>query len=136
MLKREFHGMIVDRFGQKRLLLFTIFFMCMLENAIEAVFNHKAFKQTVRSSSGYITVGYARKSISNDSMEKRTNLLQKMINNLHNHDLCEKVYVSPVCSADSELATREQRRSSTATTIMEQLRFHDGDMQGKGKWGS
>ncbi|KAG0166085.1 hypothetical protein DFQ28_000675 [Apophysomyces sp. BC1034] len=99
------------------------------ENAIETVFNRHAFKQTVRNSPGWTTIGYARKSVSNESTKKRTALLQTMIENLHINDLCEKVYVSPMCSVNSELMIRDYHRSATTTTVLQQLRFQDGDMQ-------
>ncbi|KAI8331391.1 hypothetical protein BC941DRAFT_403846 [Chlamydoabsidia padenii] len=99
------------------------------ENEIETVFNRLAFKQTVRNIPGWTTIGYARKSISNESTKKRTALLQTMIENLHINDLCEKVYVSPMCSANSELMRRDYHRTASTTTVLQQLRFHDGDMQ-------
>ncbi|KAL7324969.1 hypothetical protein PS15p_210080 [Mucor circinelloides] len=52
-----------------------------------------------------------------------------MVNNLHINDLCEKVYVSPICRANSDLLARDESPTATVQSILDQLRFQNGDMQ-------
>ncbi|KAG0936640.1 hypothetical protein G6F29_009002 [Rhizopus arrhizus] len=47
----------------------------------------------------------------------------------HVNDLCEKVFVSPICRASSDLLTRDISPTATAQSISKQLRFQNGDMQ-------
>ncbi|ORX45310.1 hypothetical protein DM01DRAFT_247329, partial [Hesseltinella vesiculosa] len=56
---------------------------------------------------GWITIGYARKSKTNETQEKRSKLLQKMVNTLHTKDVCEHVYASAYSEASSNLKTRD-----------------------------
>lgn len=86
----------------------------------------------MRNSTGWITVGYALKSRSNEKLQTRAVLLQKMVKNLRVKDLCEKVYVSPVCAADSPLLKRDSVPTASAMIIMDKLRHKDGDLQGTG----
>jgi hypothetical protein len=91
------------------------------------------FHQMTRQITGWITIGYCRKSPSKETSQKRLELLQEMLNSLHVNNLCEKVFVSPICRADSDLLTRDISLTATAQSISKQLRFQNGDMQGKKK---
>ncbi|ORX57060.1 hypothetical protein DM01DRAFT_317890 [Hesseltinella vesiculosa] len=99
------------------------------DNALQIVFNHRSYQQTVRSSTNWITIGYARKSKSNEPFKTRVALLQKMVKNLHVKSLCEKVFVSPVCTADSPLLKRDLVLTATAVDAVNELRHNDGDFQ-------
>lgn len=69
--------------------LFVCALVCIiLENAID-----NAFKKIAHYSFGWSTIEYRRKSISNESVEKRATLLQTIIINSLANDLCEKVYI-------------------------------------------
>lgn len=77
-----------------------------------------------------MTIGYARKSSSGESTESRTRLLQDMVNILHSKDLCQGVYILPLCNADSPLTRRDKENSDFTKEIMGNLRFVKGDFQG------
>ncbi|KAL0091257.1 hypothetical protein F4703DRAFT_1732381, partial [Phycomyces blakesleeanus] len=98
-------------------------------DAMDRTFNRRTFRQMTRQLTGWITVGYCRKSPSKETPQKRLELLQKMVNSLHVNDLCEKVFVSPICRASSDLLTRDISPTATAQSILKQLRFQNGDMQ-------
>lgn len=87
-----------------------------------------------RELTGWVTVGYCRKSISNEPQQKRVELLQKMIINLSENDLCEKVFVLPICSASSNVMMRDTSTTIVNAGVLKKLRFCDGDMQGKKKF--
>ncbi|KAG1445388.1 hypothetical protein G6F56_009933 [Rhizopus delemar] len=98
-------------------------------DAMDRTLNRKTFRQMTRQITGWITAGYCRKSPSKETPQKRLELLQKMVNSLHVNDLCEKVFVSPICRASSDLLTRDISPTTTAQSILKQLRFQNGDMQ-------
>lgn len=75
----------------------------------------------MRNSTGWVTVDYARKSRSNEKLETRVVLLEKMVKNLRVKDLCEKVYVPPVCAADSPLLQRGLVPTSSGMAITEKI---------------
>jgi hypothetical protein len=43
--------------------------------------------------------------------------------------LCEKVYVSPICSASSSLLERDF--SNNTATLLDKIKYKDGHFQGK-----
>ncbi|CAO3650831.1 unnamed protein product [Mucor fragilis] len=93
------------------------------------IFNRKSFRESIRLSTNWITIGYCRKSPSKENQERRLQLLQKMVYNLQVNDLCEKVFVSPVRKVDLDLFTRDKSTTITTNSLIEKLRFQDGDFQ-------
>ncbi|KAG1172622.1 hypothetical protein G6F70_006439 [Rhizopus microsporus] len=88
---------------RRRELVLTLTSLNNIDDAMGRTFNRKTFRQMTRQLTGWITVGYCRKSPSKETPQKRLELLQKMVNSLHLNDLCEKVFVSPICRASSDL---------------------------------
>ncbi|KAI8388294.1 uncharacterized protein BYT42DRAFT_491594 [Radiomyces spectabilis] len=56
---------------------------------------------------GIEVIGYARKSVGDESGEKRLQLVQAMVNNLISRSLADKVYVSISSHASAPLASRD-----------------------------
>ncbi|KAI8990973.1 hypothetical protein BDF20DRAFT_812786 [Mycotypha africana] len=73
----------------------------------------------------YATIGYARKSHSNESQSVRLRLLESMTAILVDPCRCSKIYVSPICAANSPLQERDLKRS----TLIKEIRNAHGDMQ-------
>lgn len=101
-----------------------------LGDALNKVFNTLSYRKKVRETSGnWLTVGYCRKSKCNVSQEQRVKLIQRMVEILKVKCLCEKVYVSPICSASSLLLERDF--SNNTATVMDKIKYKDGHFQGK-----
>ncbi|KAI9258574.1 hypothetical protein EDC94DRAFT_660721 [Helicostylum pulchrum] len=98
-------------------------------DALEKLYNRTSFITTVKKTKGFITVGYFRKSPSNELAEIRIELLQKKINSLRLNDLCEKVFVSPTCISGSTLSKKDRVPTKKSKKVTRQFRFFDGDMQ-------
>ncbi|ORE17291.1 hypothetical protein BCV71DRAFT_244112 [Rhizopus microsporus] len=97
-------------------------------DALNKVFNTLSYRKKVRETSGnWLTVGYCRKSKCNVSQEQRVKLIQRMVEILKVKCLCEKVYVSPICSASSLLFERDF--SNKTATVMDKVKYKDGHFQ-------
>ncbi|KAI9023650.1 hypothetical protein CLU79DRAFT_700729, partial [Phycomyces nitens] len=55
----------------------------------------------------YITIGYARKSPTDETKESRIRLLQLMVTKLYFRGKCEEVFVSPICKSDQPILERD-----------------------------
>lgn len=73
------------------------------------------------------TIGYARKSYTNESKSVCLRLLENITAILVDPCGCSKIYVTPICAANSSLLKRNVVRSS----ISKEIRLAHGDMQGK-----
>ncbi|CEI86346.1 hypothetical protein RMCBS344292_00788 [Rhizopus microsporus] len=67
----------------------------------------KAYWKYTEQDEKYTTIGYARKSPSEETKELRVRLLQFMINKLYFRGKCEEAFVSPVCKADQPILERD-----------------------------
>ncbi|KAG0900683.1 hypothetical protein G6F29_011779 [Rhizopus arrhizus] len=67
----------------------------------------KAYWKYLQHDTKYITIGYARKSPTDETKESRIRLLQLMVNKLYFHGKCEEVFVSPICKADQAILERD-----------------------------
>ncbi|KAI9006666.1 hypothetical protein CLU79DRAFT_564284 [Phycomyces nitens] len=84
-------------------------------------------KWCARQSCNWLTVGYCRKSKCNVSPEQRVKLIERMVETLKVKCLCEKVCVSPICSASSLLLERDS--SNNKATMIDRLKYKDGHFQ-------
>ncbi|KAI8874874.1 hypothetical protein K501DRAFT_203807, partial [Backusella circina FSU 941] len=71
------------------------------------------------------TIGYARKSHTNESKSVRLRLLENMTAILIDPCRCSKIYVTPICTANSPLLERDMKRN----TLSKEIRHAHGDMQ-------
>ncbi|KAI8047843.1 uncharacterized protein B0P05DRAFT_565257 [Gilbertella persicaria] len=67
----------------------------------------KAYWKYLQHDTKYITIGYARKSPTDETKESRIRLLQLMVNKLYFRGKCEEVFVSPICKADQPILERD-----------------------------
>ncbi|KAF7731409.1 hypothetical protein EC973_000217 [Apophysomyces ossiformis] len=73
----------------------------------------------------WIPVGYARKSLTKETESTRKRLLQVMIEHLYLTGKCERVYVTPYCTASDPLLERDSPR---AENMLQQLEGCGGDI--------
>ncbi|ORE00793.1 hypothetical protein BCV72DRAFT_246403 [Rhizopus microsporus var. microsporus] len=66
-----------------------------------------AYWKYLQHDTKYITIGYARKSPTDETKESRIRLLQLMVNKLYFRGKCEEVFVSPICKADQPILERD-----------------------------
>lgn len=76
----------------------------------------------------YEIIGYVRKSPSDVDPETRLKLLQKMVDNLLDRSLVDKVYVSVSSPASSPFNERDLNKTDE---IMEKLKHVTGNTPGK-----
>ncbi|KAI8353640.1 hypothetical protein EDC96DRAFT_546406 [Choanephora cucurbitarum] len=88
------------------------------------LFNKHMFIESVKTGECK-TIGYARKSHTNESKSVRLRLLEDMTAILVDPCQCSKVYVTPICAANSPLLERDLERS----TLSKEIRHAYGDMQ-------
>ncbi|KAI8366270.1 hypothetical protein BD560DRAFT_401146 [Blakeslea trispora] len=74
------------------------------------LFNKHMFIESVKTGECK-TIGYARKSHTNESKSVRLRLLEDMTAILVDPCQCSKVYVTPICAANSPLLERDLERS-------------------------
>ncbi|KAI9499002.1 hypothetical protein BDB00DRAFT_797749 [Zychaea mexicana] len=67
----------------------------------------KAYWKYLQHDTKYITIGYARKSPTDETKESRIHSLQLMVNKLYFRGKCEEVFVSPICKADQPILERD-----------------------------
>ncbi|KAG1164713.1 hypothetical protein G6F37_000054 [Rhizopus arrhizus] len=67
----------------------------------------KAYWKYLQHDTKHITIGYARKSPTDETKESRIRLLQLMVNKLYFRGKCEEVFVSPICKADQPILERD-----------------------------
>ncbi|KAF1800906.1 hypothetical protein V8B55DRAFT_1390506 [Mucor lusitanicus] len=67
----------------------------------------KAYWRYLQHDTKYTTIGYARKSPTDETRESRIRLLQLMVNKLHFRGKCKEVYVSPTCKANQPILERD-----------------------------
>ncbi|KAI9033726.1 hypothetical protein CLU79DRAFT_801795 [Phycomyces nitens] len=116
------------RFGRPKMCRVGAATVRMRSNALSKVFNTVSYRKMVRKKGGnWLTVGYCRKSRCNVSSEQRAKLIQRTVETLKIKCLCEKVYVSPICSASSLLLERDS--SNNMATIIDKLKYKDGHFQ-------
>ncbi|KAI9322338.1 hypothetical protein BX666DRAFT_1893942 [Dichotomocladium elegans] len=90
------------------------------------LFNTHMFIESVKTGE-CTTIGYARKSHTNESKSARLRLLESMTAILIDPCWCRKVYVTPFCTANSPLLERDMKRN----TLTKEIRHAHGDMQGE-----
>ncbi|KAL9536739.1 hypothetical protein MBANPS3_012405 [Mucor bainieri] len=96
------------------------------DQAAANLFNKQMYVESVKTGQ-CITIGYARKSHGNESKSARLRLLESMAAILVDPCHCSKIYVTPICAADSPLLERDLKRS----TLTKDIRHAHGDMQGE-----
>lgn len=79
-------------------------------------------------SHGWINIGYARKSRTNEPVENKIKSIQKMTDCLRIKCHCAKVFLSPMCSSGSKLCQRDTKPN---LNLMDSVRHKHGDMQGR-----
>lgn len=88
-----------------------------------------SFRRHVESRiNGWINIGYARKSPSNETDETRIRLLQLMIIKLQNRCFCERIYVSPKTLSTKSIMERDYGDVDKGV-IVGQLSGCNGDTQ-------
>lgn len=80
----------------------------------------------LKKKDGYEVIGYVRKSPSDVDLETRRNLLQKMVDNLLDRSLVDKVYVSVSSLASSPLKERDLDENDD---VIKKLKNVDGNTQ-------
>lgn len=98
---------------------------------MKRILNRDDYCARLRQENGWQTVSYARKSRTNETVDKGIKCLQRMVNALHIEDLCTQVYASPHENSDALLLHRDKKLSPMAIRAKEALRFTSGDFQGK-----
>ncbi|ORX56728.1 hypothetical protein DM01DRAFT_1366537 [Hesseltinella vesiculosa] len=78
--------------------------------------------KSIRQGPGVVT-GRNFYVLKEEYIEKRVQLLQRMVNILRIKDLCQHVYVSANINADSDLLARDEKRTAATKNIMNQLRY-------------
>lgn len=66
----------------------------------------KAYWKYLQHDTKYITIGYVRKSPTDETKESRIRLLQLMVNKLYSRGKCEEVFMNPICKADQPILER------------------------------
>jgi hypothetical protein len=89
------------------------------------------YQRSLRETKDWLTIGYVRKSTTNDSFASRKSNLQKMVNTLCLDGKCEQIYASPYSNADSSLKTRDDHMNETSQALIHTLRHVVGDWQSK-----
>lgn len=79
-------------------------------------------------SHGWINIGYARKSRTNEPMEGEIKSIQKMTDCLRIKCHCAKVFLFPMCSFGSKLCQRDAKPN---LNLMDSVRHKHGDIQGR-----
>ncbi|GAA5798142.1 hypothetical protein HPULCUR_003542 [Helicostylum pulchrum] len=87
----------------------------------------KAYWKYLQHDTKYITIGYARKSPTDETKESRIRLLQLMVNKLYFRGKCEEVFVSPICKADQPILERDSPKQDD---LLLHLRGSHGDISG------
>lgn len=103
----------------------------MLEGIIETIATSIPRYQNYINSlkkQGRTIIGYARKSIGSNDEKNRKALLNSMVQCLKERSLCDMVFVSWSCSADSNFSSRDMNDS---TDLLNELTGVDGDIQCK-----
>ncbi|KAG1443100.1 hypothetical protein G6F56_010797 [Rhizopus delemar] len=72
----------------------------------------KAYWKYLQYDTKYITIGYARKSPTDETKESRIRLLQLMVNKLYFRGKCVEVFVSPICKADQPILERDSPKQN------------------------
>lgn len=83
------------------------------------------YTKHVQATPDVVTIGYARKSHGKETLEKRLELLQVMIEKLRQRCLSQKVYVSPRCNAAMPLHKRDMKSDKVT---LDMLNHCSGDM--------
>ncbi|KAI8393840.1 uncharacterized protein BYT42DRAFT_609604 [Radiomyces spectabilis] len=96
------------------------------DEVLKVTFNTKSFLNASMESHGWINVGYARKSRTNEPVQNKINSMQKMTYCLRIKCHCAKVFLSPMCSSGSPLCQRDTKPN---LNIMDSVRHKHGDMQ-------
>ncbi|KAG0162690.1 hypothetical protein DFQ30_001500 [Apophysomyces sp. BC1015] len=86
-----------------------------------------AYWQHSRANPRLLTIGYVRKSPTNESDASRVRLLQLMVDKLYFRGKCEEVYASPCCLASQPILERDSPR---AESIIAMLKGCKGDVAG------
>ncbi|KAG1208539.1 hypothetical protein G6F69_007128 [Rhizopus microsporus] len=87
----------------------------------------KAYWKYTEQDEKYTTIGYARKSPSEETKELRVRLLQFMINKLYFRGKCEEAFVSPVCKADQPILERDSPKQEDLLLL---IKGSHGDISG------
>ncbi|KAG1186877.1 hypothetical protein G6F35_014559 [Rhizopus arrhizus] len=85
----------------------------------------KAYWKYLQHDTKYITIGYARKSPTDETKESRIRLLQLMVNKLYFRGKCEDVFVSPICKAGQPIL---ERGSPKQDDLLLNLKGSHGDI--------
>ncbi|CEP12783.1 hypothetical protein [Parasitella parasitica] len=96
------------------------------DKVLKITFNTKSFLDASMESHGWINIGYARKSRTNEPVENKIKSMQKMTDCLRNKCHCAKVFLSPMCSSGSKLCQRDTKPN---LNLMDSIRHKQGDMQ-------
>ncbi|KAI8379530.1 uncharacterized protein BYT42DRAFT_330231 [Radiomyces spectabilis] len=89
-----------------------------------------AFRQELENRGpNWITVGYVRKSVTKESDENTTRLLQLMINKLQNRCFCSRIYASPNSQSTKSIMERDFDISKRNANIVANLTGCDGNAQ-------
>lgn len=107
---------------QKQTVLFFI------DEVLKITFNTKSFLDASMEPHGWINIGYARKSRTNEPVENKIKSIQKMTDCLRIKCHCAKVFLSPMCSSGSKLCQRDTKPN---LNLMDSVRHKHGDMQGR-----
>lgn len=103
-----------------------LIFLAWSGQAASILFNKHAYIESVKAGQCK-TIGYARKSHTNDTSSVRRRLLGNMTAILVDPCRCSKIFVTPTCAANLPLFERDLERSS----LTKEIRHAHGDMQGK-----
>lgn len=97
---------------------------------IEATFNVNIRDQYLKHLKTLVlkNIEYVRKSVTNESDETRSRLLNKMTNTLREKNKCTTLFVSPKSNAGENI---EERDKDVDLTLLENLKGCNGTTQGK-----
>jgi hypothetical protein len=87
-----------------------------------------AYWTHLQKNSHLMTIGYAKKSPTNETGASRVRLVQIMVNKLYFRGKCEQVFVSPCCLVNQPLLERDHPR---ANEILSSLNGCHGDITGE-----
>ncbi|KAG2201751.1 hypothetical protein INT47_002011 [Mucor saturninus] len=93
------------------------------DQVVVNLFNKHSYIDSVISGE-CTTIGYARKSLSNEFKSVRLRLLESMTSILVDPCRCSKIFVTPLCNANSPLLERDLKRSP----LTKDVRHAYGDM--------
>lgn len=110
---------------RKLYVLDDIYYESLLEEICSCLPRYKASIQSLKKND-YEVIGYVRKSPSDVDLETRRNLLQKMVDNLLDRSLVDKVYVSVSSLASSPLKERDLDENDD---VIKKLKNVDGNTQ-------